>query len=148
MSRKLELPELKPVHIIIVLVILAIVVLYVVGTGLGAADDSTSRRESPIAMARRLYAYVLTPRLVDASAQAFSGCPRFMKAPLGQDHAGGVRSAPLASDCLRWARHLGQRTAWYRSAWCHLVPSGSARTFPPRCAHKGAGAVMRRWRGP
>ena len=68
------MPELKPFHAVLILVIAAIVALYVLGVGLGATGESP-RRADPSEEARKLRERFLTPRAVTAEELApGTGC--------------------------------------------------------------------------
>lgn len=59
------MPELKPIHVVLILAIVAIVALYALGVGLGATDKS-SRRERPADRAQALRERFMKPRPVTA----------------------------------------------------------------------------------
>jgi hypothetical protein len=67
------MPELKPIHAVLILAIIAIVALYVLGVGLGATSDSP-RAVSPAETAERLKERFLKPRPVTAEDLA-TACP-------------------------------------------------------------------------
>ena len=84
------MPELKPIHAVLILAIIAIVALYVLGVGLGATSDSP-RAVDPAASAERLKERFLNPRPVTAEELATT-CPF-------EDGALAVsRGAPCAVD--------------------------------------------------
>src|SRR5688500_9621522 len=67
------MPELKPIHAVLILAVAAIIALYVLGVGLGATDAS-SRKSSPSESARGLRERFLKPRPV-AEEELATGCP-------------------------------------------------------------------------
>ncbi|WP_163999676.1 hypothetical protein [Pyxidicoccus caerfyrddinensis] len=67
------MPELKPIHAVLILAIIAIVALYVLGVGLGATSDSP-RAVDPSEVAGRMKERFLKPRPVTAEDLA-TACP-------------------------------------------------------------------------
>ncbi|WP_164015837.1 hypothetical protein [Pyxidicoccus trucidator] len=68
------MPELKPIHAVLILAIVAIVALYVLGVGLGATGDSP-RQANPSETAAKLRERFLKPRAVTAEELGVgSGC--------------------------------------------------------------------------
>lgn len=66
------MPELKPIHAVLILGIAAIVALYVLGAGLGATDRS-SRKSSPSETGKGLRERFIKPRPV-AVEELATGC--------------------------------------------------------------------------
>ncbi|WP_163869042.1 hypothetical protein [Myxococcus eversor] len=89
------MPELKPIHVVLILAIVAIVALYVLGVGLGARDESASR-ESPTKSAQELRARFIKPKPVDA-AELAATCP-LQEGVLTLPSGGGCRVDVKASD--------------------------------------------------
>lgn len=67
------MPELKPIHAVLLLGIFVIIALYVLGVGLGATDAS-SRKESPSESVKGLRERFFKPRPVTAEELAITGC--------------------------------------------------------------------------
>lgn len=59
------MPELKPIHAVLIIVVVALVALYVLGAGLGATSESP-RRTKPTETAQKLRERFLKPRAVTA----------------------------------------------------------------------------------
>ncbi|NTX03431.1 MULTISPECIES: hypothetical protein [Myxococcus] len=89
------MPELKPLHVVLILAIVAIVALYVLGVGLGAKDES-SRRESPTQSAQELRERFIKPEPVDATELAAT-CA-FQEGVLVLPSGGSCRVDVKASD--------------------------------------------------
>ncbi|MFP2929005.1 hypothetical protein ACLESO_28160 [Pyxidicoccus sp. 3LG] len=67
------MPELKPIHVVLLLAVMAIVALYVLGVGLGATSKSPAQ-SNPMETASKLRERFLKPRAVTAEELA-TACP-------------------------------------------------------------------------
>ena len=67
------MPELKPIHVVLLLAVMVIVALYVLGVGLGATSKSPAQSD-PMETARKLRERFLKPRVVTAEELA-TECP-------------------------------------------------------------------------
>lgn len=66
--------ELKPIHAVLILVVVALVALYVLGVGFGATSESP-RRTKPTEVAQRLRERFLKPRAVTSDElEVGTGC--------------------------------------------------------------------------
>lgn len=81
------MPELKPIHAVLLLALFAIVALYVLGVGLGATGDPP-RAVDPAQTAQKLRERFLKPRPVTAEELA-TACP----------FKGGVLAVSRAATC-------------------------------------------------
>ncbi|MBZ4419334.1 hypothetical protein [Myxococcus sp. RHSTA-1-4] len=91
------MPELKPIHAVLILVIVAIVALYVLGVGFGATSESP-RRTKPSETAQKLRERFVKPRAVTAEElDVGTGCT-FTKGILSLRGAASCQVDVKASD--------------------------------------------------
>ncbi|QSQ23062.1 hypothetical protein JY651_49610 [Pyxidicoccus parkwayensis] len=113
------MPELKPIHAVLILVLIAIAALYVLGVGLGATGKSPSAID-PMEEARTLKARFLKPRPVKAEELA-TACS-FTDGALAVPRAATCTVDVKASDTR--SRSLGLTPRGASSVKVEWVPRG------------------------